>query len=162
MSISPSKSLARKRPAMPRIRRGAESLALELFERLQSRDLEGAESLFLPDAVIDFEPAGISGRFANQGAKFFRDLITAFPDLRVILRSTLANPETAVVEITVEGTQRADFLGIHNQGKHLDSDQAWVITATDGKIAGIRAYWCQNQFYRRLAVSRLDRISITE
>ena len=142
------------------VRRDPQSLALELCERLQSRDVEGAESLIFPDATVDFEPASISGRFANQGAKFFRDLITAFPDLRVIVRSILADPETAVVEITMEGTQRADFLGIHSQEKHLDLDQAWVITATDGKIASIRGYWCQNQLYRRLAVSRLDQISI--
>jgi predicted ester cyclase len=153
-------SSARKADSTSVIRRDAQSLALELCERLQSGDVEGVESLVLPDATVDFGPAGISGRFANQGAKFFRDLITAFPDLRVIVRSTVADPETAVVEITVEGTQRADFLGIHNQEKHLDLDQAWVITVTDGKIASIRGYWCQNQLYRRLAVSRLDRISI--
>jgi predicted ester cyclase len=146
---------------MSLIWRDAQSLAVELCERLQSRDVEGAEFLVWPDAAVDFGPAGISGRFANQGAKLFRCLITAFPDLRVIVRSTLADPQTAVVEITLEGTQRADFLGIHNQEKHLDLDQAWVITATEGKIAGIRAYWCQNQLYRRLAVNRLDQISIT-
>jgi predicted ester cyclase len=134
---------------------------MELCERLQSRDVEGAESLVLPDAAVDFGLAGVSRRFGSEGAKFIRDLITAFPDLRVIVRSTLADPETAVVEITVEGTQRGDFLGIHNQEKHLDLDQAWVITASDGKIAGIRAYWCQNQLYRRLAVNRLDQTSIT-
>jgi predicted ester cyclase len=139
----------------------ARSLALELCERLGSRDLEGAASLVALDAAIDFGPAGICGSFAQRGAKFFRDLIAAFPDLCVTVRSILADSETAVVEITVEGTQRADFLGIHNQEKHLDLDQAWVIGAADGKIASIRAYWCQNQLYRRLAVNRLDQISIT-
>jgi hypothetical protein len=73
----------------------------------------------------------------------------------------VADSETAVIEITIAGTQRADFLGIHNQEKHLDLDEAWVITAADAKIANIRAYWCQNQLYRRLAVNRLDQISIT-
>ena len=144
----------------PLSKRDAQSLALELCKRLCSRDVEGIGSLVAADAAVDFGPAGISGTFAQQGARFFRDLIAAFPDLRVNVRAILADAETAVIEITVEGTQRADFLGIHNQEKHLDLDQAWVITAIDGKIAGIRAYWCQNQLYRRLAVSRLDRISI--
>jgi hypothetical protein len=65
-----------------------------------------------------------------------------------------------VVEVKLEGTQAAAFLGVLNQEKHVDVDQAWLVHAAQGKIAGLRAYWCQNQLYRRLAVKRLDRISI--
>jgi putative intracellular protease/amidase/predicted ester cyclase len=154
-------TLAQKADSSPRSQRNAEWLALRLCDRLQSRDADGAGSLIKPEAVVDFGPAGVSGSFAQRGAKFFRDLITAFPNLRVTIRSIVADSETAVIEMTIEGTQRADFLGIHNQEKHLDLDQAWVITAADGKIANIRAYWCQNQLYRRLAVNRLDQVSIT-
>jgi putative intracellular protease/amidase/predicted ester cyclase len=141
--------------------RNARWLALQLCDRFNSCDANGADSLIAPDAVVNFGPAGGSGIFAQRGAKFINDLITAFPNLRVTLRSIVADSETAVIEITIAGTQRADFLGIHNQEKHLDLDEAWVITAADGKIANIRAYWCQNQLYRRLAVNRLDQISIT-
>jgi ketosteroid isomerase-like protein len=131
-----------------------------LCDRLHSRDADGACFLIAPDAVVDFGPAGGSGPLAQRGAKFINDLITAFPNLRVTIRSIVADSEAAVIEITIAGTQRADFFGIHNQEKHLDLDEAWVITAADGKIANIRAYWCQNQLYRRLAVNRLDQISI--
>jgi putative intracellular protease/amidase/predicted ester cyclase len=144
-----------------RSQRNARWLALQLCDRLQSRDADGACSLIAPDAVVNFGPAGGSGIFAQRGGKFINDLITAFPDPRVTIRSIVADSETAVIEITIAGTQRADFLGIHNQEKHLDLDEAWVITAADAKIANIRAYWCQNQLYRRLAVNRLDQISIT-
>ncbi len=156
-------SVLQKAGSSPRSQRDAQSLALELLEQLGSRDAEGAGALVVADATVDFGPAGTSGNFAQRGAKFFLDLITAFPDLRMNVRSIMGDSETAVVEITVEGTQGADFLGIHNQEKHLDLDldQAWVITASDGKIASIQAYWCQNQLYRRLAVKRLDQISIT-
>jgi ketosteroid isomerase-like protein len=152
---------ARKRSAASRRQRDVQSLALELLDRLGSRDADGVGALVAAGAAISFEPAGISGSFVQAGAAFFRELIAAFPDLRMTARSIIANSETAVVEITMEGTQGADFLGIHNQEKHLDLDQAWVITASGGKIASIRAYWCQNQLYRRLAVKRLDQISIT-
>jgi putative intracellular protease/amidase/predicted ester cyclase len=141
--------------------RNARWLALQLCDRLHARDADGAGSLIAPDAVVNLGPAGGSGIFAQRGAKFINDLIAAFPNLRVTIRSIVADSETAVIEITIAGTQRADFLGIHNQEKHLDLDEAWVITATDGKIANIRAYWCQNQLYRRSAVNRLDQISIT-
>ena len=62
--------------------------------------------------------------------------------------------------LAVEGTQAADFLGAINQEKHLDIEQAWVLS-TDGQvITGLTAYWDQNKLYRRLAVKRLDHIAI--
>ncbi len=154
-------SLARKTGASLSRERDAQSLALELFERLSAHDTKGASALVAAEALVDFGPADIAGTFAQKGAKFFQDLIAAFPDLRVQVRSIMGDSESAVVEITMEGTQGADFLGIHNQEKHLDIDQAWVITAFCEQIASIRAYWCQSQLYRRLAVKRLDQISIT-
>ena len=60
----------------------------------------------------------------------------------------------------MEGTQAADYLGAINQEKHLDVDQAWRFTVAGDRITGVDAYWCQNQLYRRLAVKRLDQISL--
>ena len=154
-------SLAHVTAALPGEHQDVQALALKLCERLSARDFEGANVLILAEAAIDFGPAGICGSFSEEGAKFFRDLIAAFPDLRLTVHSVVADSETAVVEITVEGTQGADFLGIHNQGKYIDVDQAWAITAAHGRITSIRAYWCQTQLYRRLGVKRLDQISIT-
>jgi len=147
--------------ALPDDHQDAQALALKLCDRLSARDSEGANTLILAEAAVDFGPAGICGSFSKEGAKFFRDLISAFPDLRLTVHSVVADSETAAIEITMEGTQGADFLGIHNQEKHIDVDQAWVITAAHGRITSIRAYWCQTQLYRRLGVKRLDQISIT-
>jgi predicted ester cyclase len=154
-------SLAHVPGALPDGQQDARALALKLCDRLSDRDSEGANALILADAAVDFGPAGICGSFSEEGTKFFRDLISAFPDLRLTVHSVVADSETAVIEITVEGTQCADFLGIHNQKKHIDVDQAWVIEAARGRITSIRAYWCQTQLYRRLGVKRLDQISIT-
>ena len=137
----------------------AESLALALFKRLGACDLTGANALVAGDAEVDFGPAGIAGSFGQKGMPFLRDLISAFPDLRVRVRSIMGDSDTVVVEITLEGTQSADFLGIPNYGKRIEIDQAWVITVSRGKIASIRAYWCQSQLYRRLGIRRLDQIS---
>jgi ketosteroid isomerase-like protein len=48
-----------------------------------------------------------------------------------------------------------------NQEKHLDIDQGWLLRVADGRVRSIRAYWCQNQLYRRLAVKRIDHVTIT-
>jgi hypothetical protein len=137
----------------------AESLALAFFKCLDVCDVTGAGALVAAEAEVDFGPAGITGSFAAKGLPFLRNLSTAFSGLRVRVRSSMGNSNAVVVEITVAGTQSADFLGIPNQGKYIEIDQAWVLTASRGKIATIRAYWCQSQFYRRLGIKRLDQSS---
>ena len=69
---------------------------------------------------------------------------------------------TAVAEITIDGTQADDFLAAANQEKQVNLDQAWMLTVTpDDRISAVIAYWDQNQLYRRLGVKRLDKITIT-
>jgi steroid delta-isomerase-like uncharacterized protein len=159
MSGAQSLSFAQRTGAALHGERDAESLALALFERLNVCDVTGASALVAEDAEVDFGPAGITGSFADKGMPFLRNLSTAFPDLRVQIRSIMGTARTVVVEITVEGTQRADFLGIANQRKRIEIDQAWVLTASHGKIASIRAYWCQSQLYRRLGIRRRAQIT---
>ena len=132
----------------------AKELALGLFGALNAHDADAALRLLEPDAPIELVPA------AREGRSFLPKLISAFPDLLVQVRSVMGTAEWAVVEVKLEGTQASDFLGIVNQEKHLDLDQAWMVWGGREKIARVRAYWCQNQLYRRLAVKRLDRISI--
>ena len=147
-------------PPVTEVGEGARALARAFFEALGRRDAQAALALCAPDASVEIVPAGLTGTAALEGRRFFEALVTAFPDLLMGVRAVVGTAELAVVELKLEGTQAADFLGVLNQEKHVDVDQAWMIWAARGKIVGLRAYWCQNQLYRRLAVKRLDRISI--
>lgn len=138
----------------------ARALLLGFFDALNRRDVGAALAPFDPAAPFEIVPADVRGTAATAGASFLRALATSFPDLLIQVRSIMETPAFAVAEVKLEGTQAADFLGVLNQEKHLDVDQAWMISAAGGRITGLRAYWCQNQLYRRLAVKRLDRISI--
>jgi hypothetical protein len=135
-------------------------LALRFFSFLNQGDLESALFLLDSSAPIDIVPAGVQGTAAAEGRAFFKSLVAAFPDVFIHIHSVMATPDLAVVEVKMEGTQAADFRGVINQEKHLDIDQAWMFWTAGQRITGLRAYWCQSQFYRRLAVKRLDRISI--
>lgn len=140
--------------------RGARELAVAFFEHLNRCDVPAAVGLMAPDAAFEILPAAVKGTAAQEGRQFLEALVTSFPDLLMQIRSTMGSADWAVVELKMEGTQGADFLGILNQEKHVDVDQAWMLWASRGKIARVRALWCQNQLYRRLAVKRLDRVSI--
>lgn len=139
---------------------GARELCVSFFECLNRGDISGALALSDPDAFIELVPLGLKGRFQSEARAFLESLLTAFPDLLIQARSLLATADVAVAEIKLQGTQTADFCGVLNQGKRLDIDQAWLVLAANGKIMGLRAYWCQNQLYRCLAERRPDRLAM--
>jgi steroid delta-isomerase-like uncharacterized protein len=139
---------------------GPRDLALAFFDALNRRDANAALALVAPDAFVEIVPVALKGNAAEHGRRFVESLVASFPDLLIRIRSVMATGALAVVELKLEGTQAADFFGVLNQEKHVDVDQGWMVWTARGKITGLRAYWCQNQLYRRLAVKRLDRVSI--
>lgn len=138
------------------------NVAASFLARIAQRDIEGALVLAAPEARIEIIPIGVNGTVAREGKAFFEELVTAFPDLNLRTRRLFAGKDgTVVAEVTVDGTQAGEFLGVINQEKHVDLDEAWLLHVKDGRIDGIKMFWCQNQLYRRLAVRRLDRVTIT-
>lgn len=137
-------------------------VARNFFARLDARDTNGTLALVIPHASVNLVPLNLKGDTEVVGRRYFEQLTSAFPDLSVRVRRLFAgNDGTAVAQVTIEGTQAADFFGIINQEKFMDLDQVWFLHVTDGAIDRIKVYWCQNQLYRRLGVKRLDHVTIT-
>ena len=130
---------------------------LDAFAR---HDLDAALAMVSPQVAVTVHPLGIGGRGRAVLGVVLGDLIRAFPDLIVTPGRVITTGDVVTALIKVEGTQAADYAGAINQEKHLDIDQAWRFTVTGGVIAGVTAYWCQQQLYRRLAVKRFDAIAI--
>jgi ketosteroid isomerase-like protein len=141
---------------------GTGEAARSFLERIGQGDVDGALQLAGADATVYLVPLDIMGNLHKEGRSYLEGLVDAFPDLTIKLRRFFVGSDgTAVAEITLEGVQGADFVGIINQEKHLDNDQVWLIQERDGAIQAVDAYWCQNMVYRRLGVKRLDHVSIT-
>jgi ketosteroid isomerase-like protein len=137
-------------------------LAQAFFARMDAGDTDGMLALIAPNAQITLVPLQSQGNAKEVGRDYFQQLASAFPDLQVRRRRLFVGSDnTAVVEVTIEGNQAADFFGIVNQEKLMDLDQVWLLHVDDGVIDRIKAYWCQNRLYRRLGVKRLDHITIT-
>jgi ketosteroid isomerase-like protein len=141
----------------------ARSVAEEFFGRLQAGEVDEILGLMTPEATVSLVPLDWHGPMAAGGASYLRELSRSFPDLVVrVRRLFVTGDNTAVAEITLDGTQGDDFLAVVNTEKHVDLDQAWLLTVTpDDRISAITAYWDQNQLYRRLGVKRLDQVTIT-
>jgi steroid delta-isomerase-like uncharacterized protein len=141
----------------------ARSLAEKFFDRLQAGKVDDILGLMTPEATVSLVPLNRHGPMATDGAAYLRELARSFPDLLVRVRRLFVTADnTAVAEITIDGTQAGDFLAVANQEKHVELDQAWMLKVTpDNRISAVTAYWDQNQLYRRLGVKRLDKITIT-
>lgn len=139
------------------------SVGQEFFNHMEAGEVDDIVGMTAPGAVVYLVPLGVRGSMAEEGASYLRDLARAFPDLLVRVRRLFVTAEnTAVAEITLDGTQSADFLGAPSQEKHFDIDQCWLLGVTrEDLIGAVTAYWDQNQLYRRLGVKRLDKITIT-
>ena len=141
----------------------ARSTAHDFFDHMEAGEVDKILGMTTAEATASLVPLAVRGRMAAEGAEYLRELATAFPDLLVRVRRLFVTADNAAVaEITIDGTQASDFLGVINQEKHFDLDQAWMLkVAPDNRISAVTAYWDQNQLYRRLGVKRLDKITIT-
>src|SRR5580693_9428336 len=141
----------------------ARSLAEPFFALIEAGQVREILGLMTPDATVSLVPLHRRGLIAADGASYLRELSRSCPDLLVRGRRLfVAGDNTAVAEITIDGTQADAFLAVANQEKHVDLDQAWMLMVTpDDRISAVIAYWDQNQLYRRLGVKRLDKVTIT-
>lgn len=130
------------------------------WDAIRAGDVDGAMQLVSSDATIDLLPANVKGG-KGEARSFFTATVTAFPDLLLTMKNHFMGTDgVAVTEMKMEGTQAADYLGVVNQEKHIDLDQVWMLGTSGGRISSIRGFWDQNILYRRLAVKRLDAVSI--
>ncbi len=137
-----------------------DSPAAVFWRAIGDRDVDAAFAVVADDAAVHIPPAGVTGAAADARA-FFTATVTAFPDLLLTIQHSFTGSDgVTVTQLTMEGTQAADYLGVINQEKHLDLDQAWLLGTADGAVSWISGYWDQNMLYRRLAVKRLDQVAL--
>ncbi|RFU45242.1 ester cyclase [Paraburkholderia sp. DHOC27] len=129
---------------------------------LAQHDVNGALTMCAPHCSIQIVPLALEGAIHVEGRAFFENWFHAFPDLSLTTRRMFATRDDVVaVETSFDGTQANAFLGAINQEKHVDLDEAWLLRVNADYIENVKLRWCQNQLYRRLAVRRLDRVTIT-
>jgi ketosteroid isomerase-like protein len=137
-------------------------LARSFFTSMDAGNVDATLAIVAPNANVSLVPLQLQGNSEEIVRNYLQQLATAFPDLHVrVRRLFVGRDNTAVAEITIEGTQAADFFGIINQEKLMDLDQVWLLHINGNAIDQVKAYWCQNRLYRRLGVKRLDHVTIT-
>lgn len=129
------------------------------FDHYRSHDVEGMLSQFSPSGTIDYLPAKLSGPATVAGKQIWEALIETFPDLTNEVTATYpsADGRFVVAEVMISGTQAKDGFGIANQGKAYRLPHVFIVKGNeDGRIASMRAYWDNAEWYRQLGKVALD------
>lgn len=105
----------------------------EYFAALARRDVEGMAALWAPDGAehiaAQVDAVGPEGVLA-----YFGELFTAFPDLALTVRSTVAEEDRVAVHWTASGTFAGPLWGIAPTGARIALEGIDLLRVADGLI----------------------------
>jgi steroid delta-isomerase-like uncharacterized protein len=129
----------------------AAALALEMLEKVNTRDLEGFRELLHPDYTYRGAD-GVEHQGPDVGVGVVETFTTAFPDLKLTLVHQYTDGDVSVIEFKATGTHRAELEGIPATGKSINVNVIDVVTVRDGKVVGEREYYDQLTMMQQLGV----------
>ena len=96
----------------------------ELYKRHSlaedARDLPGLISTLTPDCVYEIAGTGHRWEGHEGAARFYTQLLGAFPDIRFDLTDIVIGPQGVCEEADVSGTHVAPWLGVEPGGGRLE------------------------------------------
>ena len=84
-----------------------------------NRDLPGLISTLTEECVYELVETGHRWEHHEGAARFYMELLTAFPDIHFDLTDIVIGPQGVYEEADVSGTHEADWLGFPPSGKRL-------------------------------------------
>ena len=128
---------------------------VEFMFAYQQRNVDKMLSFCNPDGEVYFASLGESGRgkIGELGKAIWSGLIDAFPDITNTLDAAIAEDENSVrCQVLISGTQKKDFAGIENKGKHFDSDHIFIFHLdADNLIQRIQIQWDHEDLQKQLS-----------
>jgi steroid delta-isomerase-like uncharacterized protein len=85
-----------------------------------ARDLPGLVSTLTDDCVYELVQTGHRWDRHEGAARFYAELLTAFPDIHFDLTDIVIGPQGVCEEARVTGTHEAEWVGIPPSGERLE------------------------------------------
>ena|SRR5687768_7771544 len=104
------------------------------------RDLDRLIDTLSDDAVYEIVPLKKEWRGKEEIREFYHMLWTAMPDVKLDLRTRVADEQYVVEESHVHGTHTGPLFGIPPSGRYIEFDLVIYFPFRDGKIMGERMY----------------------
>lgn len=109
-----------------------------LYDLINAGDIDGFDRHVADDFAEREELPGFPPTTAGA-TQYFRMLIAAFPDLRMVPEDVIASGDKAVARVRVTGTHEGPFMGISATGKRVEVQLIDIIRFSDDGLA--RAHW---------------------
>ena len=104
------------------------------------RDLDRLIATLADDAVYEIVPLKKFWRGKDEIREFYQGLWTALPDVKLDLRSRVADEHYVVEESHVRGTHTGLLFGIPPSGRYIEFDLVIYFPFRNGEILGERLY----------------------
>lgn len=104
------------------------------------RDLDRLIGTLANDAVYEIVPLKQFWRGKDEIRNFYNMLWTAIPDVKLDLRSRVADEHYVVEESHVHGMHTGPLFGIPPSNRHIEFDLVIYFPFRDGEIMGERLY----------------------
>ncbi|MFL5732949.1 MAG: ester cyclase [Chloroflexia bacterium] len=113
------------------------------------RDLDRLIDTLADDAVYEIVPMKKFWRGKDEIRRFYTMLWMAIPDVKLDLRSKVADDHYVVEESHVHGTHSGPLFGVPPSNGHIEFDLVIYFPFKDGKIMGERLYLDVNSITSR-------------
>jgi steroid delta-isomerase-like uncharacterized protein len=109
-----------------------------LYDLINAGDIDGFGRLLADDFVEREDLPGFPATKAGV-IEYFRMLIAAFPDLRMVPEDVIASGDKAVARVRLTGTHKGPFAGISATGNRVEMNLIDIIRfGDDGRV---REHW---------------------
>jgi steroid delta-isomerase-like uncharacterized protein len=116
-------------------------------------NLEGVLGTFGGTAQYDDEAWGERHHGRDAVRKFYRDLMTALPDLQILVVDRHVTDDAILVEVMIHGTQLGSWRGLPPTGRRVEVPLCGVYTFdNEGRLAGEKIYYDRATVLRQLGV----------
>ena len=115
------------------------------------RDLERLIDTLDEEAVYEIVPLKKYWRGKEEIREFYHMLWTAMPDVKLDLKSRVADEHYVVEESHVHGTHTGPLFGIPPSGRYIEFDLVIYFPFKDGMIMGERMYLDVNSITGQVA-----------
>jgi steroid delta-isomerase-like uncharacterized protein len=105
-------------------------------------DLAGILGTFGAQAAYDDEPWNDRRRGRDQVEAYYRELLTAMPDLRIEIEASHAAADAVILETIISGSHRGIWRGLPPTGRSLEFPLCGIFTFDqDDRLSGERIYY---------------------
>jgi steroid delta-isomerase-like uncharacterized protein len=132
----------------------AGAIAREYLEAVPRHDFDKVRELFHPQ----YSFTGGDGRRqegADAGIAVTQMYTTAFPDVKLDIKSIHVAGNVAIVEFVANGTHQGELMGIAPTGRKISVPVCNVLEIRDGKVYAEREYFDMAHMMQQLGVTQI-------